>query len=113
MNGAYISEYINAAVTGNDANIGSPAGYTMDNSILGWNARFGATPETILIHFPSLSEYLINNTKSLAFQVILELYKINPITGVSGSIMPISINCEFSKIVYEYTGTVPVPNRRV
>ena len=115
MNGPYISEYINAAVTGNDANIGSPAGYTMDSSILGWNAQFGATPETIFINFPSLADYYRTNTTSsqnTEIQVILELYKINPITGISGPIMAIPTNCDFSLRAVGVRGSVPVVTAR-
>lgn len=112
LNGAYISEYINASITGNSPNFGSPAGYTMDSSILGWNAQFGATPETILIHFPSLANYYTNNNTRLIFQVILELYKINPITGVSGSIIPVSVDCDFDMRRSSFSGTLPITEAR-
>jgi hypothetical protein len=44
---AIVSECIKSSIEGTDINLSSPSGVTMDSSILGWNANYGAVSESL------------------------------------------------------------------
>lgn len=107
MNEPYIQEYLNSAVNGDDPNIGSPSGFTMDNSVLGWCSALGAYPETIAIGFPTFEPIASNNTATASkvdLQVILELYPYNPTSGVTGAIFRIPVQCSIEGIQTTLSG---------
>lgn len=103
-----ITEYIRTSVTGVTGDLsGTTFGITMDSNVLGWNANYGATPESIAIYFPSFETYLESTTspERIDLQVILEMYPYNPLTGVTGSIFRIPVQCSTQSIKYTVSGT--------
>jgi hypothetical protein len=107
LNEPYVGEYIESAIMGTDANTGSPSGFTMDNSILGWNAMFGAVPETIAIGFPSLGTLANANIlgNKISLMVVLELYSYNPTSGVTGSIFRVPVTCTTDELFIQLNGS--------
>lgn len=106
LDSATISNYIRCSIEGLEEDFGA-SGYTMDSSILGWNATFGAVPESIGIYFPSISNIIELGEPDVKteIQVILELYKYNPLTGASGSIIHIPVHCVIDSTIFQISGT--------
>lgn len=108
FNSKQITEYVRTSVTGVTGDLsGTTFGITMDSNVLGWNANYGATPESIAIYFPSFETYLesTTNPERIDLQVILEMYPFNPLTGATGSIFRIPVQCSTQTINYTIIGT--------
>lgn len=98
LTGKPVSGYINTAATSVDFDPNDNNGYTLDSSVLGWNTTTGAIPETVAISFPSLDNYY-NSTlqpESIDLHTILEVYKYNPTSGVTGPIIMIPKDFTYS-----------------
>ena len=129
MNSTAVSGYINTTKTGELFNVDHAGGHTLDSSVLGWNAQAGPIPETIGIILPSVNiEYSIDDlsaanesagfgsnlhsNKSIpqTFNIALELYKYNPTTGATGSIMMISKDLHYNITSSRVAGTIANQN---
>ena len=129
MNSAAVSGYINTTTTGELFNVAHTGGYTLDSSVLGWNAQAGPMPETIGIILPSVNiEYSIEELSTVngssgflsnlhsdkaipqTFNIVLELYKYNPTTGVTGPIMMISKDLQYNITSTKVSGSVATAN---
>lgn len=129
MNSTAVSGYINTTTTGNVFNAGDTGGYTLDSSVLGWNAQSGPIPETIGIILPSVNiQYSVDDlsaanealglstnldsNKSIpqTFNIALELYKYNPTTGATGSIMMISKDLQYNITSTRVAGSIATVN---
>jgi len=108
LNTQAISGYIKTAAQSIDYLSTDASGYTLDSSILGWNAQFGAIPECIFISFPSLdNQYNTHTTpEPTELHSVLEVYKYNPTTGATGPIMMITKDFTYSAETTIYNGTV-------
>jgi hypothetical protein len=108
LTGTQVSGYINTISTSVDFNPSDGNGFTLDSSVLGWNTRTGAIPETVAISFPSLDNYY-NSTlqpESLDLHTMLEVYKYNPTSGVTGPIIMIPKDFTYSTNFTTSSGSV-------
>jgi hypothetical protein len=129
MNSTAVSGYINTTKTGELFDVNHAGGHTLDSSVLGWNAQSGPMPETIGIILPSVNiEYSfeelsaanesagfgsnLHSNKSIPqiFNIALELYKYNPTTGATGSIMMISKDLQYNISSTRVAGSVATAN---
>ena len=108
LNTPAISGYIKTTAQAVDYVSTDTSGYTLDSSILGWNAQVGAIPECIFISFPSLdNQYNTHGTpESTELHSVLEVYKYNPTTGATGPIMMITKDFTYSAESTYYIGTI-------
>ena len=107
--GPFIGETIKGLMEGTTFDFNSPAGYTMDTSILGWNAQYGSISENLYLYMwlpPTRSTALGGNT-NFSGTVFLEMskYDINTQTELFTTIVPIDITQLNS--YQEFTGITP------
>jgi hypothetical protein len=97
---AIISECIKSSIEGTDINLLSPSGVTMDSSILGWNANYGAVSESLtllLFDFPTTgkpdSAYPILNSDDAKMRcvVYVEMCKFDTNTKAEGATIIINV----------------------
>jgi hypothetical protein len=76
--------------------------------VLGWNAQYGAIPECVFISFPSLDTLFSTNEDLIAEELhsVLEVYKYNPTTGVTGPITMITKDFKYSSEITNYYGAL-------
>jgi hypothetical protein len=129
MNSTAVSGYINTTKTGELFDVNHAGGHTLDSSVLGWNAQAGPIPETIGIILPSVNiQYSVDDlsaanealglltnldsNKSIpqTFNIALELYKYNPTTGATGSIMMISKDLQYNITSTRVAGSIANQN---
>jgi hypothetical protein len=113
LNTPAISGYLKTTAQAVDYVSTDTSGYTLDSSILGWNAQFGAIPECVFISFPSLDAMITNqnaNPTPTELHSALEVYKYNPTTGVTGPIMMITKDFTYSSEYTSYSGTAVTNN---
>jgi hypothetical protein len=109
LNTPAISGYLKTTAQAVDYVSADTSGYTLDSSILGWNAQFGAIPECVFISFPSLDAMITNqnaNPTPTELHSALEVYKYNPTTGVTGPIMMITKDFTYSSEYTNYSGSI-------
>jgi len=106
LTGSIISGYINTIAHAALFDVADTNGYTLDTSILGWNATTGPIPETVSIAFPSIDNYYASNNTPGQFGIstILEVYKYNPTTGVTGPIIMIQKDFRYFTTTSSITG---------
>jgi hypothetical protein len=108
LNTTAISGYIKTAALAVDYDGADTSGYTLDSSVLGWNAQYGAIPECVFISFPSLDTLFSTNEDLIAEELhsVLEVYKYNPTTGVTGPITMITKDFKYSSEITNYYGAL-------
>ena len=107
LNTPAISGYLKTTAQAVDYVSTDASGYTLDSSILGWNAQFGAIPECVFISFPSLDAMIQTQSPTpTELHTALEVYKYNPTTGVTGPIMMITKDFTYSSEYTSYSGNV-------
>jgi hypothetical protein len=113
LNTQAISGYLRTTAQAVDYVSTDTSGYTLDSSILGWNAQFGAIPECVFISFPSLDAMFtdqVANPIPTELHSALEVYKYNPTTGVTGPIMMITKDFTYSSEYTNYYGIIATNN---
>jgi hypothetical protein len=112
LSGTNISKYIKSSVEWSVFDDTSDLnGYTMDSSILGWNARYGAIPESVYFVPVSLISVMPEQPSGCNINIITELYKYDTTTRLTtGS--PILLSSKFTLSAGDfYVQGVPATGR--
>ena len=101
-----VSECIKNSVEGTDINLSSPSGVTMDSSILGWNANYGAVSESldlIVFDYPTTGSpggtLLSSSGATMRCVVYLELCKYDINTKTEGATVIINVPIERGRFI--------------
>lgn len=101
-----VSECIKNSVEGTDINLSSPSGVTMDSSILGWNANYGAVSESldlIVFDYPTTGSQggtlLPSSDATMRCVVYLELCKYDINTQAEGATVIINVPIERGRFI--------------
>lgn len=95
-----VSESIKSNIEGTDLNLSSPSGVTMDSSLLGWNASYGAVSESlnlIMFDFPttgkpvSAGSILNSEDAKMRCVVYLEMCKFDTNTNTEGATVIVNV----------------------
>lgn len=83
-NDVLANQYLVSSLEGADVNVTAPTGATLDTSILGWNATYGAVPESLFINLPLITNFpeningnYISDDYSYNIIVTLKKYDLN------------------------------------
>jgi hypothetical protein len=83
----------------------------MESAILGWNAQYGAVVESLyFVPVSTIGNLPDNGETNLQCDIILELYKYNPITQATTA-GPLFVSTKYTMTSHQstYTGTLANP----